>query len=228
MAEKLGEPRILINCGRHRGRHEDGQQGRRRHPLDVFRKVLEVNLLGTFNMIRLYAFACAGTRAAGRRGGEASSSTPLPSRPMTARSAQVAYFGLQGRRCGPMTLPIARDLARSGIRVCTIAPGIFKTPMLAGLPPGRAGFARPAGAVPRAAPRRAGRNMARWPAHRGKPDAERRDDPHRRCHPHGAQIGQAILAEEAPRGPLSGLKVIEMAGLGPVPARRADAGRNGR
>ena len=73
---------------------------------------------------------------------------------------QAAYSASKGGVVG-MTLPIARDLSRNGIRVCTIAPGIFDTPMLAGHAEGRAGVARQAGAVS-LAPRPAGGISRSW------------------------------------------------------------------
>lgn len=131
VAEKLGEPRILINCAgiavAMKTVSKDGA-----HPLDVFRKVLEVNLLGTFNMIRLYAVRAQELEPlqGGERGVIVNTASVAA---YDGQIGQVAYSASKGGVVG-MTLPIARDLARSGIRVCTIAPGIFKTPMLAGLP----------------------------------------------------------------------------------------------
>jgi len=131
VAEKLGEPRILINCAgiavAMKTVSKDGA-----HPLDVFRKVLEVNLMGTFNMIRLYAVRAQELEPleGGERGVVVNTASVAA---YDGQIGQVAYSASKGGVVG-MTLPIARDLARSGIRVCTIAPGIFKTPMLAGLP----------------------------------------------------------------------------------------------
>jgi len=131
VAEKLGEPRILINCaGIAVAMKTVSKEGA--HPLDVFRKVLEVNLLGTFNMIRLYALRAQELEPleGGERGVIVNTASVAA---YDGQIGQVAYSASKGGVVG-MTLPIARDLARSGIRVCTIAPGIFKTPMLAGLP----------------------------------------------------------------------------------------------
>ena len=100
---------------------------------------------------------------------------------------QAAYSSSKGGVVG-MTLPVARDLARSGIRVMTIAPGIFKTPMLIGMPQevqDSLGAAVPF-------PSRLGEPSeyaALAAAHRREPDAERRDHPPRRRHSHGAEIG---------------------------------------
>ena len=86
---------------------------------------------------------------------------------------QAAYSASKGGIVG-MTLPIARDLSRNGIRVCTIAPGIFETPLLAGAAEGSAGIARQAGAVS-VAPRPAGGVRAAGEIDRRERDAERRD-----------------------------------------------------
>lgn len=129
--EKLGEPRILVNCaGIAIAVKTVGKDGP--HSLDLYRKVLEVNLIGSFNMIRLFA---AGTQETeplegGERGVIINTASVAA---YDGQVGQVAYSSSKGGIVG-MTLPIARDLSRSGIRVCTIAPGIFKTPMMAGLP----------------------------------------------------------------------------------------------
>ena len=105
---------------------------------------------------------------------------------------QAAYSASKGGVVA-MTLPIARELAQFGIRVNAIAPGIFMTPMMSGLPQAGAGFARRLGAVPRA-PRPAGRICRARRPHRRERLHQRRDDPHRRRAPHGAQIGREIMA----------------------------------
>lgn len=129
--EKLGEPRILVNCaGIAIAVKTVGKDGP--HSFDLYRKVIEVNLIGSFNMIRLFA---AGTQEiepleGGERGVIINSASVAA---YDGQVGQVAYSSSKGGIVG-MTLPVARDLSRSGIRVCTIAPGIFKTPMMAGLP----------------------------------------------------------------------------------------------
>jgi NAD(P)-dependent dehydrogenase (short-subunit alcohol dehydrogenase family) len=102
------------------------------HGLDAFSKVLQVNLIGTFNVIRLAAAAMATAQpnAAGERGVIVNTASVAA---FDGQMGQAAYAASKGGIVG-MTLPIARDLARYGIRVMTIAPGIFETPMLAGLP----------------------------------------------------------------------------------------------
>lgn len=130
-AAAQGEARILVNCaGIASGMKTVGKDGP--HPLDLFRKVLEVNLLGTFNVIRLFAARCAALEPldGGERGVIVSTASVAA---FDGQIGQAAYAASKAGIAG-MTLPIARDLARSGIRVCSIAPGIFETPMLKGLP----------------------------------------------------------------------------------------------
>jgi NAD(P)-dependent dehydrogenase (short-subunit alcohol dehydrogenase family) len=102
------------------------------HPLARFAKVIEVNLIGTFNVIRLAAAAIAKQEpnASGERGVIINTASVAA---FDGQIGQAAYSASKGGVVG-MTLPIARELARYGIRVMTIAPGIFDTPMLAGLP----------------------------------------------------------------------------------------------
>ncbi|RWH74969.1 MAG: 3-hydroxyacyl-CoA dehydrogenase [Mesorhizobium sp.] len=131
VAKKLGEPRILVNCaGIAIGMKTIGKDGP--HPLDQFRKVIEVNLIGTFNMIRLVADRAAKLEPleGGERGIIVNTASVAA---YDGQIGQSAYSASKGGVVG-MTLPVARDLARSGIRVCTIAPGIFKTPMMSGMP----------------------------------------------------------------------------------------------
>jgi NAD(P)-dependent dehydrogenase (short-subunit alcohol dehydrogenase family) len=101
-------------------------------PLEDFTRVINVNLIGTFNMIRLAADAMAKLQpnAAGERGVVVNTASVAA---FDGQIGQAAYSASKGGIVG-MTLPVARDLARSGIRVLTIAPGIFETPMLLGMP----------------------------------------------------------------------------------------------
>jgi NAD(P)-dependent dehydrogenase (short-subunit alcohol dehydrogenase family) len=131
VVKKFGEPRILVNCaGIAIGMKTVGKDGA--HPLDAYRKVIEVNLIGTFNMIRLVADRAAKLEPleGGERGVIVNTASVAA---YDGQIGQAAYSASKGGVVG-MTLPVARDLARSGIRVCTIAPGIFKTPMMAGMP----------------------------------------------------------------------------------------------
>lgn len=129
--EKLGAPRILVNCAgigiAAKTTSKDGA-----HSLDLYRKVIEVNLIGTFNMIRLFADRAGKLDAleGGERGVIVNTASVAA---YDGQIGQAAYSSSKGGIVG-MTLPVARDLARSGIRVMTIAPGIFKTPMMAGMP----------------------------------------------------------------------------------------------
>lgn len=128
---ELGSPSILVNCaGIGPAARTVGKEGS--HPLDLFQKVIGVNLVGTFNMIRLFAaMAQENTpEESGERGVIVNTASVAA---FDGQIGQAAYSASKGGIVG-MTLPIARDLARSGIRVVTIAPGIFRTPLLAGLP----------------------------------------------------------------------------------------------
>ena len=102
------------------------------HPLDVFQRIININLIGTFNVIRLAAAAMAGNQPdeGGERGVIVNTSSVAA---YEGQIGQAAYSASKGG-VNAMTLPIARELARSGIRVVTIAPGLFDTPMMAGLP----------------------------------------------------------------------------------------------
>jgi len=102
------------------------------HDLARFTRVININLIGTFNMIRLAAdaMAKAGPNAAGERGVIINTASVAA---FDGQIGQAAYSASKGGVVG-MTLPIARDLSRNGIRVVTIAPGLFLTPMLLGLP----------------------------------------------------------------------------------------------
>ena len=102
------------------------------HALDTFARTITVNLVGSFNMIRLAAeiMSQGQPNAAGERGVIVSTASVAA---FDGQVGQAAYAASKGGLVG-MTLPIARERARFGIRVMTIAPGIFKTPMLLGMP----------------------------------------------------------------------------------------------
>jgi NAD(P)-dependent dehydrogenase (short-subunit alcohol dehydrogenase family) len=102
------------------------------HALASFTRVININLIGTFNMIRLAAVAMAKGRPnpAGERGVIVNTASVAA---YDGQIGQAAYSASKGGVVG-MTLPVARDLSRDGVRVCTIAPGIFETPMLLGMP----------------------------------------------------------------------------------------------
>ena len=102
------------------------------HPLDAFSRVIEINLIGTFNVSRLAAAAMASAPAtgSGERGVIVCTASVAA---FEGQIGQAAYSASKGGVVG-MTLPMAREVARYGIRVVTIAPGIFDTPLLAALP----------------------------------------------------------------------------------------------
>jgi NAD(P)-dependent dehydrogenase (short-subunit alcohol dehydrogenase family) len=102
------------------------------HQLDAFANVIAINLIGTFNAIRLAAAAMAASAPteSGERGVIINTASVAA---FEGQIGQAAYSASKGGIVG-LTLPVARELARSGIRVMTIAPGIFDTPLLAGLP----------------------------------------------------------------------------------------------
>ena len=129
--DKMGKITACVNCaGIGPAAKTLGRDGP--HPLDMFRTTIDINLVGSFNVARL---ACA----------EMAKNTPEPdgARGVVINTASIAaYDGQKGQAAYAaskggivgLTLPMARDLAKEGVRVMTIAPGIFATPMLAGLP----------------------------------------------------------------------------------------------
>jgi NAD(P)-dependent dehydrogenase (short-subunit alcohol dehydrogenase family) len=130
-ALSMGKLMGLVNCaGIAPAVKTVGKDGA--HALDVFAKVITVNLVGSFNMIRLAAEAMCKNEpeATGERGVMISTASVAA---YDGQIGQAAYAASKGGVVG-MTLPIARDLARNGIRNMTIAPGIFGTPMLFGMP----------------------------------------------------------------------------------------------
>jgi len=130
-ATALGSLRGLVNCaGIAPAAKTVGKDGA--HPLALFEHTVRVNLIGTFNMIRLAAEAMAANAplSTGERGVLISTASVAAS---DGQIGQAAYAASKAGVAG-MTLPIARDLARLGIRNMTIAPGLFATPMLFGMP----------------------------------------------------------------------------------------------
>ena len=131
-ALKLGPLRGLVNCaGIAIGQKTVGKDGP--HALDRFSRVIQVNLIGTFNMIRLAATAMVGQSPVSPSGERGVIINTASVAAFDGQVGQAAYSASKGGVVG-MTLPIARDLSRDGIRVLTIAPGIFETPMLMGMP----------------------------------------------------------------------------------------------
>ena len=131
-ASEMGPLRVLVNCAGigtpARTINRDGTP----HDLQDFQRVIAINLIGTFNCIRMAAVAMAKTEPleGGSRGTIVNTASVAA---YDGQIGQAAYSASKGGIVG-MTLPVARDLASAGIRVNTIAPGIIDTPMLAGLP----------------------------------------------------------------------------------------------
>ena len=128
----FGAVYVVVNCA---GIATAGKTvGKNDQPLDLapFKRTIEINLIGTFNVIRLAAARMAKNtpNADGERGVIINTASIAA---FDGQIGQAAYSASKGGVVG-MTLPIARDLSQYGIRCCTIAPGIFETPMLMGLP----------------------------------------------------------------------------------------------
>ena len=172
-AVALGKLMGLVNCaGIAPAVKTVGKDGA--HPLATFSKTITVNLIGSFNMIRLAAEAMAKNEpeSTGERGVLISTASVAA---YDGQMGQAAYAASKGGVVG-MTLPIARDLARNGIRNMTFVPGIFGTSMMFGMPqshPERAGRQR---ALPKPAGHATGLCQA-GQAHRRERHAERRGDP---------------------------------------------------
>ena len=125
-----GVARILVNCaGIVYGGKTVGRDATP-HPLDQFRKVIEVNLIGTFNTISQFAARLSKAELVGEERGVIVNTASVAA--FEGQIGQAAYSASKGGVVG-MTLPIARDLAPLAIRIVTIAPGIFWTPMMASL-----------------------------------------------------------------------------------------------
>jgi NAD(P)-dependent dehydrogenase (short-subunit alcohol dehydrogenase family) len=130
-AEAHGVARILVNCA---GICPAAKVVGRNGPasLEAFSQVVRINLIGTFNMMRLVAAGAAGLDPleGGERGVIVSTAS------IAAYEGQIGQAGYAASKAGVvgLTLPVARELAPLGIRVCAIAPGMFETPMVQGLP----------------------------------------------------------------------------------------------
>lgn len=132
-AEKAhGIARVLVNCaGIAIGAKTVGREFAP-HPLDAFRKVIEINLIGTFNVIAKFAARAATLELVGEERGVIVNTASAAA--YDGQIGQAAYAASKGGVVG-LTLPVARDLSQFGIRVMTIAPGIFWTPMMSSMPP---------------------------------------------------------------------------------------------
>jgi NAD(P)-dependent dehydrogenase (short-subunit alcohol dehydrogenase family) len=131
VVEKLGAPRVVVNCaGIGRAARTISKSGP--HDLGMFAQVIQVNLIGTFNVIRLASWAMSQAEPMddGERGVIVNTASVAA---FDGQVGQLAYSASKGAIVG-MTLPAARDLSVVGIRVVAIAPGLFDTPLLAMLP----------------------------------------------------------------------------------------------
>jgi len=134
--QQLGPLRGVVNCAGIAIAERTVNRKGEAHALESFARVLTINVLGTFNVIRLAAAAMAGGDPENVETGDLERGVMINTASIAAYDGQVgqaAYAASKAAIAG-MTLPIARDLAGIGIRVVTIAPGIFDTPLLAGLP----------------------------------------------------------------------------------------------
>jgi NAD(P)-dependent dehydrogenase (short-subunit alcohol dehydrogenase family) len=130
-AAPLGTLRVAVSCAGVGWAARTLDRTGKPHDLELFRTVIGINLIGTFNVLRLAAAAMAKNEPVdGERGVIVNTASVAA---FDGQIGQIAYASSKAGVVG-MTLPAARDLAPSGIRVCTIAPGIFDTPMLAALP----------------------------------------------------------------------------------------------
>ncbi|PPR09775.1 MAG: putative oxidoreductase [Alphaproteobacteria bacterium MarineAlpha11_Bin1] len=129
---EVGDPRVLVNCaGIGPAERILGREGPQ--ALDSYARCINVNVVGTFNMLRLVAHKMSQTKTMdddGERGVIVNTSSVAA---YDGQIGQAAYSSSKGAIAG-LTLPAARELARFGIRVIAIAPGVFETPMLRGLP----------------------------------------------------------------------------------------------
>ncbi|GAB4010615.1 3-hydroxyacyl-CoA dehydrogenase [Nocardioides ultimimeridianus] len=128
---ELGDLRVVVNCAGTGDAIKTVGKGNEPYPYDKFQRIIEINLLGTFNVIRLAAAHMAGLDLLGEERGVIVNTASVAA--FDGQIGQAAYSASKGGVVG-MTLPIARDLSTIGIRVVTIAPGLFDTPLLASLP----------------------------------------------------------------------------------------------
>lgn len=126
-----GQERILVNCAGIAPVAKTTSRGEP-HPIDMFEKVISVNLIGSFRCLSIAATGMTALEPVTDDGGRGLIVSTASVAAFDGQVGQVAYAASKAGVAG-MTLPVARDLAKSGIRVMTIAPGIFETPMLLGL-----------------------------------------------------------------------------------------------
>jgi len=127
-----GVARVLVNCAGIATATRIVDKEGNAHSLDAYRRTIEVNLVGTFNMISKFAARLIAAGVEGEEAGVVVNTASVAA--YDGQIGQAAYASSKGGVVG-LTLPAARDLAQHRIRVVSIAPGIFLTPMLMGLPP---------------------------------------------------------------------------------------------
>lgn len=189
VAASLGALRLVVTCA---GIATPGRVVGRKGPLPLatFRQVIEVNLIGTFNVLRL----AAERMIALEPGEDGDRGVVVMTASIAAYDGQIgqaAYAASKGGIVG-LTLTAARDLADKGIRVVTIAPGTMETPMLAGSPRRRPQGPRTAGPPPSPPRPPLGVRVAGRP-HRLQPTPQRRGNPPRRRPPHATPLKLAWL-----------------------------------
>ncbi len=129
--QKHGVARVLVNCAGVGTPSKMLDREGKATPLDFFAKVVGINLIGTYNVTAKFAERLAANEPLGEERGVVINTASVAA--FDGQIGQPAYAASKSGVAG-MTLPLARELARYGIRVMTIAPGIFRTPMVAGLP----------------------------------------------------------------------------------------------
>lgn len=128
--EALGQERVLINCAGTGAAMKTQSKGRS-HPLGIFNMIIQINLVGTFACCTNAAAGMAGLSTLDEDGLRGVIINTASVAAFDGQIGQVSYSASKGGVAG-MTLPMARDLAEIGVRVCTIAPGTFETPLMAG------------------------------------------------------------------------------------------------
>jgi len=131
VAAELGDLRIVVNCAGTGDAIKTVGRDNEPYPLEKFQRIIEINLIGTFNVLRLGAARMAALEPVGEERGVIINTASVAA--FDGQIGQAAYSASKGGVVG-MTLPVARDLSKIGIRVMTIAPGLFDTPLLASLP----------------------------------------------------------------------------------------------
>ena len=191
-ASAAGPLRVVVNCAGIAPPAKVLDRDGNPSPLAAFEKIIRVNLIGTYNVIGQASAVMARTEPTddGERGVIVNTASVAA---FDGQIGQPAYSASKGG-VHAMTLPIARELARYGIRVLTIAPGHHGDPDAHGAAAGRAGLARRPGPLP-AAPRPPRRIRAPRDGDRRQRLPERRDDPPRRRHPDGTEMTRTTASD---------------------------------